>query len=381
VLIEIKGTQFINKGAELMLHAIINKVKVLWPHAEICLAPDMNSPYLSRARICAYQKLNVRKNVIDLNGLFYFFPTFIRRYLKNTWGIVTEADVDIILDASGFLYGDQWSTLILRQTAIETKRMKRKKKHYIFMPQALGPFSNSQSKLAANSAFESATLVFAREEESFSHVKVCAPSANLYKAPDFTNLLSVMPIDLYKKYKGGVAFILNSKMISDKNESIQWRERYVLLTIEVIKSFINKGENVFLLNHEGKSDQLICDEVNKAFQYSLDIVAPTSSLDVKAIIGHSKVVFCSRYHGCVSALSQGVPCIGTSWSHKYENLFEEYGMKELIMPSNIQQEQIDMLVTDTLDNHDAISTKLMKYSIEYQNASEQMWVKLANAVK
>lgn len=106
MLIEIKGVQFVNKGAELMLHAIIEKIKVLWPDAQYCLVPDSNSPYLSRAKVGAFQKLNFRKNVVNLNGIFYLLPKLIRNYFKNKWGIVTEADVDMILDASGFKYGD-----------------------------------------------------------------------------------------------------------------------------------------------------------------------------------------------------------------------------------------------------------------------------------
>jgi colanic acid/amylovoran biosynthesis protein len=49
VLIEIKGVQFVNKGAELMLLAIVEKIHKLWPEAEICFLQRINSPYTSRA--------------------------------------------------------------------------------------------------------------------------------------------------------------------------------------------------------------------------------------------------------------------------------------------------------------------------------------------
>jgi colanic acid/amylovoran biosynthesis protein len=339
------------------------------------------SPYLKIAEIKAFKKINIKKNVIDLNGLSYFIPSSYRHKLWRNWGVVTEADVDVILDASGFAYGDQWSTVILRQAAIEVKRMKRKKKHYVFMPQALGPFSDKKSQSAAKLAFESASVVFAREQESLEHALACAPNANIHKAPDFTNLLTVEPKDAYTKYKGGVAFILNSKMISSKNKNTQWRERYIILINMMITSFVEKGEKVFLLNHEGESDQVICDEVNEAFECSIDIVSPDSSLDVKAIIGNAKVVVCSRYHGCVSALSQGVPCIGTSWSHKYEKLFAEYNTKELMMTSNLKQEQIKTMTSHIIADHKIISEKLTEYSIKYKKESEGMWSELNHIIQ
>ena len=96
-------------------------------------------------------------------------------------------------------------------------------------------------------------------------------------------------------------------------------------------SFAEKGEKVFLLNHEGNSDRLICAQINDLLLSPIEVVEPTSALDVKAIISNAKAVFCSRYHGCVSALSNGVPCLGSSWSHKYEKLYLDYNMPNLLL--------------------------------------------------
>ena len=61
MIIEIKGVQFVNKGAELMMHAIIQQMKVRWPKAEFVLFPHNHSPYYDRGNVGSLQKFNFRK--------------------------------------------------------------------------------------------------------------------------------------------------------------------------------------------------------------------------------------------------------------------------------------------------------------------------------
>jgi colanic acid/amylovoran biosynthesis protein len=189
MIVEIKGVQFVNKGAELMLHAILQQLAQRFPDAKIVLKDNLNSPYSKRISVGAYQKLELKKNIYDFGDVFYMLPKKIRSWLLK-WGIITEADIDVILDASGFSYGDQWSPVILAQTAREVTRMKDKGKHYIFMPQALGPFTKPKQKKWAKLAFENASLVVAREQESYSYVKsLMGDKNNIVCFPDFTNLV------------------------------------------------------------------------------------------------------------------------------------------------------------------------------------------------
>ena len=72
MMIEIRGVQFVNKGAELMLWAILKELADIFPNAEYCMQPRQTAPYRKRANIGAYQKLNFVKGTIDLNRLSYF---------------------------------------------------------------------------------------------------------------------------------------------------------------------------------------------------------------------------------------------------------------------------------------------------------------------
>ena len=56
--IEIRNVGFINKGAELMLLAILQRVSKEWPDANFAMEPRSKfAPYLERARLGIYKKL------------------------------------------------------------------------------------------------------------------------------------------------------------------------------------------------------------------------------------------------------------------------------------------------------------------------------------
>lgn len=378
MLIEIKGVQFENKGAELMLYSIVKEVKQLWPEAEICLRPRLKSPYVKRASLGAYQKLQLSKGNLDLNALSYWLPKKIKNYLKRAWGIVTESDVSIVLDASGFSYGEQWGESCLDSTVKEVQRLKKHNKGYIFLPQALGPFKNSSLHEKAKLAFGDASLVFARESCSFEHVKDFAQN-NVLIAPDFTNLYSPQANEQYHHLSGGVAIIVNCKMISEKNKDSYWRENYITNIVQLVSEIQHLGKNVFLLNHEGAEDRVICEQLSAQIG-EIEIVEPDHADDVKGIIKQCEFVVSSRFHGCVSALSSNIPCLATSWSHKYEQLYKEYGVSECLIDKRFFDGNLNIELKKFYQNLPNIKVRLEAATDKYQSESKLMWQKVYSVV-
>jgi colanic acid/amylovoran biosynthesis protein len=376
MFIEIKGVQFVNKGAELMLYAILDQMKKQFPDAKIVMQPGKDSSYESRAKIGAYQRLQLRKNRLDLNGLTYFLPGVIRRELKR-FGIVTEADIDVILDASGFTYGDQWPYLIHYHTAKDAQRFAAKGKHYVLLPQAFGPFDDKARFKQMQLAVQGASLTFARDEVSYNALKPMQAKA-LHQFPDFTNLLTGTYIESDSQFSDYVCLIPNSKMLSKKNRNTLWHERYLDFWLDCISILAEKDIKVFLLNHEGKDDQSLCEDIVQRSGLDIQIIQESSPTRVKALIGSSKFAVCSRFHGCVSGLSQGKVVFGTSWAHKYEQLYRDYKVSELL----ISPDDDKAMIRDKFDNLFGSKTEaiLLEQSKVWKEKSEQVWQIVANTL-
>ena len=104
------------------------------------------------------------------------------------------------------------------------------------------------------------------------------------------------------------------------------------------------------------------------------------ALEVKKIIGMASLCVSSRFHGCVSSLSQGVPTLGTSWGHKYEQLFAQYGCADNIL-------SIDdlSLLESKLQNieqfNEQARQQLADAAREQKNQTQKMWATVFEEVR
>lgn len=333
--IYIENAGFNNCGDQLMIHAIVEQIQKYLPSSRILLsknAYDQNPTYCNK------------KGILPLflcgGAVRTFLFHFIYDRILNDHNHITPNQVDLILNARGFCYSDQWkrpaSDILAERTFYSC--FSKVGRRIVFLPQAFGPFELETSKALIQQAYSFADLVFARDQQSFSFVQSAVGECEkMSLVQDFTIL--VEPSDLASVClppHNYIIIIVNCRMQSHTVEAVSLRYKDFILAI--INYLQNRGEKIVLLNHEGKEDEMLMRDINKEVGDSCILITNISGVDAKAIIRDSKMVISSRFHGVVSGLVQNVPTLCTSWSHKYQELLADHQCENNMLDStNIGQ--------------------------------------------
>lgn len=370
MFIEIIGTQFVNKGAELMLISILNKVREKYPDVKIVMTPSSRKDFLQRSNLKLYQKLEINRFRIRWRIIENLIPSlFCEKY-----GLIKDNQIDIVLDASGFAYSDQWGDYPAKILSNNVKKWKKRNTKIILLPQALGPFSKSKIKKYISYIGNNIDLIFPRDIISYRNItSLIGEQDKIIQSPDFTNITKCMKPSNEKKYKDKFCFIPNFRMIDKMSKDDQ--SKYLSFSTKCIQILDQIGEDVFILVHEGDKDRNLAKRIIEMSKCEVDIYKEIDPLIIKGILGISKGVISSRYHGLISALSQNVPSMAVGWSHKYEMLFNEYDIPENYLSLDLTEEELkDILKRFVLEERRLeMIERISKKSVQYKERTVNMW--------
>jgi colanic acid/amylovoran biosynthesis protein len=373
--IQIDGTNTVNKGAELMLYAILQEIEKKYPDAKVLYNRiGENSSYIRT--ILNFKTRPFAENIIPL--LYKFKVVSVLRRLHIPCSFLGTKypikGIDVVLDAGGFQFGDQWKfdEYGLRAWGNYYSKLKKYGVKIILLPQAFGPFNTKNARESALIVSKYADIIFAREQVSYDYlIKAGVDKSKVKLYPDFTALVEGVVPKRYEFLKDGVCIIPNKRMI-DKGTISQGN--YLSLLGKIIEVIQQQGKTPFLLNHESESDFVLCKLINQHLKVPLAIVNGLTALEIKGVISQSYMVVSSRFHGVASALNSGVPCLATSWSHKYAELFKDYGQSDCVLDLNNVVETMNKLKHClSKEVHDTISDELKFAKIAIVEKNGKMW--------
>ncbi|MBE9190694.1 polysaccharide pyruvyl transferase family protein [Gloeocapsopsis crepidinum LEGE 06123] len=365
----IYGVNSNNKGAELMLYSVKQKIQD-WDRSNT-LSTNVKLGSLEQGKQVTINYLPTRKSQKLAANL-------IPKTVRKKYGITLESEVDAVLDASGFAYSDQWGAGKTEHMADIYSRWKSQGKKIVLLPQAFGPFTSKRIQDAFSQLLNNVDLVFARDEVSYECIsQLSVPMEQVKIAPDFTNLVQGIEPSYIKDLIGKPCIIPNIRM-TDKTSPELSRSYFSFLTSS-IEYLLDKGLEPFILLHQ-LTDFELGSQLQAQVSRTVPVIKEDNPLYIKGILGKCYLVISSRFHGLISALSQGVPCVGTGWSHKYKMLFKTYNCSDLLinLENNIDENlsKLDAIIYEPTRTQ--VIEAIAQAAKQQKVSSQQMWADVEN---
>ncbi len=369
MIVDVNGCGAANKGAELMLVAIQQHYQNVNGRVKLAVERWFGS-YEQRAAYGLYHKLSATKFGRSALAIRLMPSSFRRAY-----GLVAESDIDAVLDASGFAFGDQHGSKPCERMAENMRRWKRQGKPVVLLPQAFGPFSSPRIQDSFRQVVALADLVFARDPESLEHVQTLSPGNDRVKlAPDFTCLVAArapaQPLPA-----GRLAVLVPNHRMVEKTDA-ETAGQYVKFMTDCIGAVSQCGLEPLLLIHDTGADRPLAEQIAGESGRAVSIIEEPDPCVLKGILGRAHLVISSRFHALVSALSQAVPCLATGWSHKYQALLADYGCPECVVSVDVPVDEFACSIRKWTEepSRTEIVVRLSAAAERQRRLTEAMWL-------
>ena len=216
---------------------------------------------------------------------------------KKELGIVDPHDVDAVLYASGFAFGDQHPAERTINFAAQVETWRKEHKPVVLLPQALGPFEGTQVRDAFARIADASRLIFARDSASLQHVRNVTNSAShIHLAPDFTNL--VKPVVVHGNPVPDTVYIVpNQRMIEKATSQVQ-RDAYIPFLASCISVVEEQGLQPVILIH-GRHDNDLVKGIYHQVGHTIKVIQEENPVEIKRLLGQGFLVIASA-----------IPCTG-----------------------------------------------------------------------
>ena len=371
--IQFKGGGFSNKGDEAMMLTVQRELTKRLPWTDFFL--ETSTRQLERAYSCGLFPCVC--NGSRLKRAFRFAGAYatdrdVRRACRLSKiaaeGIARCSHVDGVIDFSGFNYSDEWGSERARRGLAWADYCNTHEKAYVCLPQAWGPFEDSDVAEAVKALCLRSSLLYARDKVSWSFLSglLGVDAHRVRIAPDIAFLftgespqagheaLKAVGIDIKDSRLVGLA---PNMRVYERCRGVGAHNQYIQLMTKVAEHCIRAWDaSIILVPHQfsvgkfgRKDDRFLCGLIRVGVSDSdrcFAIRDYISAALAKAIEGHLDLMIGSRFHSCVFALSSGVPAVALGWAHKYPELMKSVGLSDNAL---VHTEFAEKRVLDLLD--------------------------------
>jgi colanic acid/amylovoran biosynthesis protein len=224
-------------------------------------------------------------------------------------------------------------------------------------------------------------LVFARDRSSLEHLEPFrGRGAAIDTAPDFTVGVKARLPEGFEPRPGLVALIPNRRMV-DKAAAAS-AQQYVDFLAGCAAHVARRGMQPLLVVHDTGLDRELAEAVRRQAGAGAEVLVEPDPRALKGVLGACRLVVASRYHALVGALVQGVPALATGWSHKYGELFEDFGCPDALVEVTAPAAEVAARLDALLDGpeRERVIANLRRAAADYARRTEAMWARVAAAI-
>lgn len=284
--------------------------------------------------------------------------------------MISPREVDLVLDASGFAYSDQWGTAPTDWILAKMSSADRSQQPLILLPQAFGPFTHRTLAGRCRQLFDRAELMFARDSQSYRAVKSLGSGSELRLCPDFTVGIQPEADPLLMLPRPFFAIVPNFRML-DKTTKGRAYLRFLNFAIRRIRTL---GWNPVFVIHDSSADYGVLHRLD-AESRTLPVIRHQNPRVLKWVLGQAHAVLASRFHALVASLSQGIPSLSAGWSHKYPELLGAFGCPDLHLSDVQDLMEIDHSLERLADaaTYQSVCDTLLASTTPLLTEVEAMW--------
>lgn len=360
--IDIRGTNTVNKGAQLMLEAAVERLK---PHFTLS-APPIQSDFEVRGGLGLRQTLHTYKRPVSFTRLGNAVP----RGLRRRYGLASDTDITGIVDASGFSYSDSFGPGRSRREVIYGRAWQKRGLPWVMLPQAFGPFEDAETAKWARELLEGVDLVFVRDRVSKGYVEKLGITTEIVQSPDFTIGLKAIPVERVTA-SPYLAIVPNAKMLTTKTIG---RTEYLRSLRAYAEAGRAQGLDPVIVIHETGDRELATELQRMTAAATYESPAPR---ELKSVLGDAELVVSSRFHAVVGGLSQNVRTIAYGWSHKYRELLGDFGVEHWI--TDTKRDPAEAVASVLSD--DAGYGRLTEAKPRLLQKNDEMWERTIDLLK
>lgn len=289
--------------------------------------------------VCDYNAYGFKTSFKICQYIPYNLTTFAKSILLphitiKSFNIFSKAD--FILDiGQGDSFADIYGDWRFKNIDRIHKQARLFGKPYCLLPQTIGPFTDEKKKKKAIKSLKRASLVMARDKQSYDYVKNTVPSQNNVK--DYIDVAFYLPYEKNEFSNNYINVGLNISSLLwhggySKNNQFGLKDEYKETIVRIVDYFISQSNiclhlipHVVLSERHNENDYEVCYDLWRKYKHPRLVLAPFAlgPIEIKSYIAGMDFFMGARMHATIAAFSSGVPVVPMAYSRKFNGLFVE----------------------------------------------------------